>query len=362
MPRSPRLRRSGVAPNTSSVSGLGAFSIRAIDLGDDAYPARLRELGARESALRELGARESALRELGARESAPRESGTAPPSVYVAGPLPDGCAVGIVGTRRADAGALAFAERLAEDLARFGIAIVSGGARGVDAAAHRGALRAAGRTLVVHGTSLDAPYPRAHLPLFAEILASGGAWLSETPPGTPAEPWRFLARNRLIAALVDAVVVVQAPARSGALSTARAARALGRPLLAVPAAPWEPRGEGALALLVRGDAAICRDARDVLHALGLSASRPQASDPRGSAPLAREGSRRAEDRDARGLASIDASDDTRRVLAALRAAPSRVDALVEATALDAARVNTILVRLSLQGLARRRGDLWCLEG
>src|SRR5690606_23702245 len=137
-----------------------------------------------------------------------------------------------------------------------------------DAAAHRGALEAGVATVVVHGTSLRDLYPPRHRRLFMQILEAGGAWLSETPLGAPTFRSRFLERNRLIAAIAELVIVVQAPARSGALSTARFAGALDRPVLAVPSGPWDPRGEGTLALLA-GGARLCRGASDVLELLGL---------------------------------------------------------------------------------------------
>jgi len=196
------------------------------------------------------------------------ELADAPARLWAVGTLPRRPAVAIVGTRRADRDALGFARRLARELAERGVGILSGGAEGVDAAARRGALEGEGLTWVVQAAPLDRPYPGKHRRLFGEILERGGGWLSETPPGSPAYPSRFLARNRIVAALADAVVVVQAPARSGALSTARRARELGRPLLATPHAPWDPRGEGCLRLLRKG-ARLCASADDVAEALGL---------------------------------------------------------------------------------------------
>jgi DNA processing protein len=265
-----------------------------------------------------------------------RDLRDAPDVVYLAGALPAGRAVGIVGTRRADALGLAFTERLAQELARAGLVIVSGGAQGVDAAAHRGALAVGGGTVVVHGTALDATYPKTHRELFARVLEGGGAWLSETPSGAPAEAWRFLARNRLIAALSEIVIVVQAPARSGALSTARFARTLGRTVMAVPASPWDGRGEGTLELLAQGEARMCRGAGDVLALLSLPGV---PIDP----PRARD---------------EPTDPEARRVLSALRDGMRRVDDLVAATGLGAARVQVVLVQLAMRGLARQQSGLW----
>ncbi|MFW6023278.1 MAG: DNA-processing protein DprA, partial [Myxococcota bacterium] len=195
----------------------------------------------------------------------PRELGDLrdpPPVLHVAGdPPPWPRAVAIVGTRRADDDALEFTHRLAGELARAGCTVLSGGARGIDAAAHEGALEQGGCTVAVLATGLQRAYPPQNAGLLAEV-ARRGALVSETADCEPHRG-RFLGRNRLIAALARVVVVVQAPYKSGALSTAAHARRLGRPLLAVPASPWDIRGEGSLALLAQG-AGICTRAPDVL--------------------------------------------------------------------------------------------------
>ena len=126
------------------------------------------------------------------------------------------------------------ASELATDLAARGWAVVSGGAYGIDAAAHRGALAGGGVTIAALAFGVDVAYPRGHADLFARLRAGGGVLVSEFPPGaTPTKP-RFLLRNRIIAALTRGTVVVEAAHRSGALNTAAAARRLGRPVLVVP--------------------------------------------------------------------------------------------------------------------------------
>ena len=172
-------------------------------------------------------------------------------------------AIAIVGTRVADDDALAFTYDLAADLASQGRVIVSGGALGIDGAAHRGALAAAGLTVVVLPTGFAPPYPSEHASLFREVTERGGALVTEQPDQLSPHAGTFLARNRIIAALAERVVVVQAPLKSGALSTAAAARRLDKPVLAVPQAPWEARGAGFIELLRRG-AQICTSPRDVL--------------------------------------------------------------------------------------------------
>jgi DNA processing protein len=149
------------------------------------------------------------------------------------------------------------ARGLAADLAARGAVIVSGGAIGIDAAAHAGS---GGRTVAVLASGLDRPYPARNAALFAEIVAAGGALASPFPDGTDVRPWQFLRRNEVIAALVEAVVVVEARARSGALHTARAAAKLGKIVGACPGSP------GTDALLAAGAAAIAT-ADDVTAAL-----------------------------------------------------------------------------------------------
>ena len=145
--------------------------------------------------------------------------------------------VAIVGSRNASAAGIAFATRLAGELAASGVGVISGLARGIDAGAHQGTLDRDGRTVAVLGCGIDRDYPSATIPL-ARRIATAGAILSEYPPGTPPAPFRFPERNRIVAALADATIVIEAAARSGALITARLALDLGRDVLAVPGAPW----------------------------------------------------------------------------------------------------------------------------
>lgn len=170
-----------------------------------------------------------------------------PPVLWVRGELWMGRVIAIVGTRRASGKACAWAEQAAGAMVAHCLDVVSGGAYGVDASSHRGAMGAGGTTTVVLGGGLDRPYPDRHIPLF-EMAARHGAVLSPFPPGTPPARGGFLARNALIAALSDAVVVVEAGWRSGARSTALHARSIGRPVLAVPGSPGTDRlvSEGAM--------------------------------------------------------------------------------------------------------------------
>jgi DNA processing protein len=168
----------------------------------------------------------------------------------------------IVGTRQPTTDAADIAYRIARELAQAGVLIVSGGAYGIDAAAHEGALDGGGVTVAILGTPLDPPYPRDHAGLFGRI-ALRGAVVSEVRPGDAVRKASFLQRNRLIAACADACLVVQAPHKSGALSTAATARALQRPLYACPWSPLEAQGAGTVRLLVDGHASAIRDAVDI---------------------------------------------------------------------------------------------------
>lgn len=193
-----------------------------------------------------------------------------PPVLYVRGQLAGDEAargVAVVGSRAASPQGLALAQALARDLAGWGVSIVSGLARGVDSAAHRGALEAGGRTLAVLGSALDRMYPRENDRLAGSIAERGGAVVSEFRLGTPPSPGHFPRRNRVIAGWSRAVVVVEAARRSGALVTAREALDAGREVLAVPGHPAFPLAAGTNAL-IRDGARLVRDARDVADELG----------------------------------------------------------------------------------------------
>jgi DNA processing protein len=191
-----------------------------------------------------------------------------PPVVWIRGDpgVFDAPAVAIVGSRAGSPYALAVAERLAGDLAARGVLVVSGLARGVDSAAHRGAL-ASGRTVAVLGSGVDTIYPREHTTLANEIIERRGAIVSELIPATPPHPRFFPLRNRIISGLSAAVVVVEAGEKSGSLITARCALEQGRDVLAVPGGILSGRNRGGHALLKDG-ARIVESADDILDELG----------------------------------------------------------------------------------------------
>lgn len=267
-----------------------------------------------------------------------------PPVLHARGRVEagDAVAVAIVGARRASAYGLATAERLAADLASRGVTIVSGLARGIDTAAHRGALAAGGRTLAVLGSGLDIVYPPENRPLAAEIERHG-AVVSQFPAGTPPLPGNFPARNRTLAGLALGVIVVEGSERSGALITAAMAGDLGREVLAVPGRIGDELSQGPLRLIQDG-AKLVRDWADVVQelpeharrALRVSSTRLRASSP--PADSTPEG----------------------KVLAVLRDdEPRSIEDVIARSGVSAAAVSAALLSLELAGWARSLpGQRW----
>ena len=218
----------------------------------------------------------------------------APPEVlYVDGDpsVLDRPRVALIGTRRCSAGGRQTARELGRELADAGVCVVSGLAYGIDAAAHAGALEGVAPPVAVVGTGLDVLYPAQNAELWRAVAAKG-AVLSEYPPGTPPERWRFPARNRIIAALADVVVVVESHAAGGSLHTVEAALERDRMVMAVPGSVRSPASAGTNALLAAG-CPPARDTTDVLVALGLDAQvwrrgRPSSELPDGDAELVLE--------------------------------------------------------------------------
>jgi DNA processing protein len=273
---------------------------------------------------------------------------TPAPGLWVRGTLTpdDGLAVAIVGARRASAYGLEVAEGLASDLAARGVTIVSGFARGVDTAAHRGALRAGGRTIAVLGAGIDVLYPPENGALAHEIVARG-ALVSQFPPGTPPLPHNFPNRNRTLAALVLGVVVVEAAERSGSLITAGLAADLGREVFAVPGKITSPTSAGTHRLL-RDGATLVERWSDVVQELPEPwRRRVRAAAVSSVAP-----------------ASPPAGSDEARVLALLAVDEAQhIERLIARAGLNAARVGAILTALELGGSARQlTGQRWIAPG
>jgi DNA processing protein len=264
---------------------------------------------------------------------------TAPASLHVRGRLVDrdALAVALVGSRRATPYGLAVAETMAADLAARGVTVVSGLARGVDSAAHRGALRVGGRTIAVLGSGVDSVYPPENRRL-ADEIARQGALLSQFPPGTPPLPQNFPTRNAVIAGLSLAVVVIEAAERSGSLITARLAAELGREVLAVPGRVTAPESRGANRLIQDG-AALALGWEDVVAAL--PDRWKTCVDTAASMTSAATGPSETDDESNRVILSLLGED------------PVDIDRVIERSGLGAARVSATLLDLELSGRVRQ---------
>ena len=263
----------------------------------------------------------------------------APPEIlHVKGTLleEDEAAVAIVGTRAATPYGLTVAGCLAEELVRAGITVVSGLAEGIDAAAHEGALKAGGRTIAVVGHGLSRIYPPQHHEL-AERIAGAGCIISEFPMEEKPNPWNFPKRNRIISGLSLGVVVVEAPFKSGALITARYAMEQGREVFAVPGPVSSRQSEGTHALLKDG-AKLVGQVEDILEELA-----PHLKDC-----LDRYPKRRDVNLD-RGLTG----EESQVFQAVPVASGTGLEATARATALQPARLLSVLTGLELKGLVRQ---------
>ncbi len=248
-------------------------------------------------------------------------------------------AVALVGSRAATGYGRDVAYRLAGDLARRGITVVSGVAAGIDGAAHSGALSAGGFTAGVLGCGLDIVYPRVHKKLYQEI-GDKGVLLSEYPCGTRPDGFRFPARNRIISGLVQGIVVVEATLRSGSLITARLALDQGREVFAVPGRVDSAKSAGTHRLLQQG-AHLVQSADDIVRELGLA-----------SGPTDNDSSPELRPDDA-------ATGDGQRILDCLDVYPVDIDTIMRVSGLDMPRVLDLLLQLELQGLVRQRpGQLY----
>lgn len=257
-----------------------------------------------------------------------------PPIVlYIRGSITDAdkLSVAVVGSRRAGNYGLSLAHKIASDLARRGLTVISGGARGVDTAAHKGALEAGGRTIAVLGCGVDVSYPAENKKLFGAI-AENGAVVSEFPFGSAPEPWRFPPRNRLISGMALGVTVCQSPEASGALITAGYAAEQGKDVFAVPGNVDDERNRGCHALIKDG-ARLVESAFDILAELGLEPeddASPQLSLP------------------------IESLSDTERAIASLLSLdPVQMDDIIAACELPAPMVAGTLTILEMKGVVKR---------
>ncbi|NOZ02760.1 MAG: DNA-protecting protein DprA [Deltaproteobacteria bacterium] len=293
-------------------------------------------------------------------QSIERLADDAPRILFLRGELDHSApAVAIVGSRKADSYGMDMASRLGRVLGWAGVTVISGGALGIDRAAHEGALNGGGRTLAIMAGGLATLHPPGNADLFARILETGSGLLSEHPVGRKAERWTFPRRNRLIAALADAVVVVQAGRVSGALNTAAWALKLDVPLFAVPADAWYLESQGTVSLLGRGALPLarpsdlaCVPALEELGRMDLPWPKP-VHRPRGIPPPWKDPGSSPGVGPLKGAASP--------VAKALADGPRTMDELVAGTGLPPGMVQAAILDLEINGsIARIPGGLFML--
>ena len=341
-------RHGGASAALAVARRAAPYELRALGRGRRVPRARtVRALGpdgerAARSLLREAGAK--GLRVAGytdcgeaAYPEGLRDLPDPPPILFKrgAGALDSERTIAVVGTRAASSYGLRTAYTLGRELGRWGWTVVSGMARGIDAAAHAGALDVGGRTIGVLGTGHDREYPAENRDLYRR-MRSHGILLSEFEPGAPPTRSAFPRRNRVIAALARGVIVVEAGGKSGALNTADHALDLGREVLAVPGRIDEPGAAGCLRLLRQG-AGLVAGVQDVFDALGWLCLEPQATASEEAAGPA-----------------VDRSSGDRRLLGALSRGPRSPDELAVGLEMPVTKVLGGLGRLELEGWVERR--------
>ena len=313
------------------VSGFGPKLARAVDRHRGREEAEAEHRRCRNAGIRLL------VRETAGYPRLLNEICDAPNVLYCRGTLetPDELAIGIVGARHCTLYGRQQAERLARGLAQAGMTVVSGMARGIDAAAHRGALDAGGRTIAVSATGLAYVYPPEHRDLAAEI-AEHGAIVTEFPLSQQALPGLFPQRNRVISGLSTGVIIVEASLKSGALHTARHAMEQGREVMAVPGRVDSEFSVGCLNLL-RDGATLVRHTEDVLEALGPLV-----------APV-----KRGENDEVRSPRELTLTEPERDILNLVSNEPQHVDEIVQTAGIAASRVLATLTVLEVKRMVRR---------
>ena len=283
------------------IESLEKAGVRAVSMDDEAYPEKLRTIP------------------------------DAPELLYVRGTLPEGPALSVVGSRHNTRYGRDCAFRLSRDIAACGVWIVSGLARGIDTAAHQGALAGNGKTAAVLGCGPDTVYPPENKELAEQIVASGGALISEFPLGTPPLPYHFPRRNRIISGLTDALLLVEAALRSGTQSTVSHALDQGRTVFALPGNIDSPGSELPLKLLKEG-AEICTCPSDILSRLRVPERRPEIP----------------------AMPAADAAAADHPVLRALRLEEKTFEELLGETGMDAGALSGELSLLELDGKIEKR--------
>jgi DNA processing protein len=263
-----------------------------------------------------------------------------PPIVlYVKGELStqDRMAVALVGSRLVTPYGTDIARKLAYQLAHIGVTVVSGGARGVDSAAHQGALQAKGRTVAVLGTGINLVFPSENRDLFHRIVESGGALISQFPFNRKADKQTFPIRNRIVAGMTLGTVVVEANLTSGALITANMAADYGRQVFAVPGRIDSPRSKGCHELIKKG-AKLCEGAEDILSEfeyLFPASNRPASAAETGELP------------------TIALNDTEQRLYELLSETETSIDELIQRSALPSPTVSVTLLGLEMKRLIKQ---------
>ena len=282
-----------------------------------------------------------------------------PPLLWVQGELEpgDGLALAIVGSRKCSHYGREQADRFAYHCAQAGLCIVSGGAYGIDSAAHQAALRAGGRTVAVLGSGLAKPYPAAHVKLFERIAEPGqhrGALISELPINTPPAAENFPRRNRIISGLALGTLVVEAAARSGALITARlCVEEHGRELMALPGRVDSASSQGCHKMIREGWASLVTDATDVLDTLGEAGRLLKAQLENQHVDASKQSE---PGRDSGSLFEHNLNEAQQRIVDALTE-PCSLDQLTRHTGLPLPRIQAELTVLEIRGALRRQAGL-----
>lgn len=264
----------------------------------------------------------------------------------------DALGLGIVGSRKCSHYGREQADRFAAQCAAAGLCIISGGAYGIDIAAHRAALRVRGRTVAVIGSGLSVPYPKDHVPVFDEIASGGGAVISELPMSVGPKPENFPRRNRIISGMALGVLVVEAAKRSGALITARlCVEDHGRECMAIPGKVDAPGSAGCHQIIRDGWATLVTSAGDVLDQLGEAGQllKVEHEKAEGAKPQAAAG----------GASLFDSTltESQRKIVEAL-AEPRSLDQVVSWTGLEVGPVTADLTMLEIRGVIQRKGGLF----
>ena len=298
-------RKLAIDPD-AELAELAANGVHALTWHDDAYPARLKEIY------------------------------DAPPVLFIRGELTpdDERSVAVVGTRRTTAYGRESAYQLTHDIARAGVTIVSGLARGIDSVAHRAALEAGQRTIAVLGSGVDVIYPREHASLAAEIIR-GGALISEFPLGTRPNAQNFPRRNRIISGMTLGTVVVEASETSGALLTANHAIEQDREVFAVPGNIFSPSSGGTNRLIKDSAAKLVRDYTDVLEELNLSSVGQQLE----------------------MAALFPQNESEAQILRSVTYDPIHIDEIIRSSGLDIPTVSSVLAMMELKGMVRQVGSM-----